>query len=206
MFQGGSDGGAPSGNLLRDKKGDLYGVTGGGGDSCPAYECGLVFKLDSSGQETVLYTFTGEADGGVPTGGLVRDGAGNFYGTTSAGGDFSNCTEGCGVVFQLDPSGKETALYTFRGDTDGAIPEWGVSRDASGNLYGTARNNGNSYGVVFKLDKSGKETVLHAFSGGSDGAQPGGRLVLDQRGNLYGVTENGGDPTCKCGVVFKISP
>lgn len=192
-FQGG-----PSvGDLLRDEEGNLYGTSGGG-------ECGIVFKVDPNGHESVLYAFTGQADGCGPIG-LVRDDAGNFYGATGGGGDFSNCGEGCGTVFKLDPQGKHTVLYTFRGDTDGAIPDAGVIRDASGNLYGPTSNNGNSYGVVFKVDPSGKETVLHAFSGGADGAQPMGKLALDPSGNLYGVTENGGDPTCKCGVVFEIS-
>ncbi len=61
--------------------------------------------------------------------------------------------------------GKGTALYTFHGTTDGAIPEGGVIRDASGNLYGITHNNGNSYGVVFAVDKGAKETVLPAFTG-----------------------------------------
>ena len=90
----------------------------------------------------MLYTFTGQADGCSP-GGLVRDEAGNFYGTAAGGGDYSNCTGGCGTVFKLDPESKEEmVLYTFHGDTDGATPEAGVIRDASGNLYGTTRNNG----------------------------------------------------------------
>jgi uncharacterized repeat protein (TIGR03803 family) len=203
-FQGGKDGGIPSGGLIRDAAGNLYGTAAEGGDAC-SWDCGVVFQVDPNGHETVLYSFTGQADGGGPVGGLVRDEAGNFYGTAASGGDWSNCTIGCGTVFKLDPEGKETVMYTFHGDTDGAIPEAGVIRDASGNLYGTTHNNGNSYGVVFKLDTSGKETVLHAFTGGADGAQPMGKLVRDRRGNLYGVTENGGDPTCKCGVVFEIS-
>jgi uncharacterized repeat protein (TIGR03803 family) len=199
-FQGGSDGGFPSGDLLRDAEGNLYGTTGQWG----AYYCGVVFKVDPYGQESVLYTFTGKADGCAP-GGLVRDDAGNLYGTAAGGGDYSLCTGGCGTVFKLDPEGKETVLYTFHGDTDGAIPQAGVIRDPSGNLYGTTQNNGTSYGVVFKVDTSGKETVLHAFSGGADGAQPRGKLARDRQGNLFGVTENGGDPTCECGVVFEIS-
>lgn len=201
-FQGSADGGFPSGDLLRDEEGNLYGTASQDGPACLG-DCGVVFRVDANGREAVLYGFTGQADGGEPGGGLVRDKAGNFYGTTSYGGDFSQCS--CGTVFKLDPEGKETVLYTFHGDTDGAIPEWGVIRDASGNLYGTTHNNGNSYGVVFKLDKTGKETVLHSFTWGADGAQPSGRLVLDRHGNLYGVTENGGDPKCNCGVVFEIS-
>ncbi len=204
-FQGGADGGVPSGDLLRDEEGNLYGTASQDGPAC-LQDCGVVFKVDPSGKEAVLYGFTDQADGGEPVGGVVRDKAGNFYGTTSYGGDFSSCPgSGCGTVFKLDPQGKETVLYAFHDESDGAIPQAGVIRDASGNLYGTTQNNGTSFGVVFKLDPTGKETVLHAFSGGADGAQPRGKLALDSSGNLYGVTENGGDPTCKCGVVYEIS-
>jgi uncharacterized repeat protein (TIGR03803 family) len=77
-----------------------------------------VFKLNpTSGKETVLYSFTGGADGGYTFAGLIRDGNGNFYGTASAGGDLNVCSfqPGCGVVFKLDPAGRETVLHTSIG-------------------------------------------------------------------------------------------
>jgi uncharacterized repeat protein (TIGR03803 family) len=113
-----------------------------------------VFKLETSGMETVLYSFTGGPDGGSPYGRLVRDGAGNLYGTTASGGDVI-C--GCGTVFKLDPAGKETILYAFKGyPVDGATPWAGLVSDKAGNLYGTT-SGGGAYGdgIVFNLGMTG---------------------------------------------------
>jgi uncharacterized repeat protein (TIGR03803 family) len=169
-----------------------------------------VFKLDPAGRQTVLYAFTGGPDGGYPAAGLVRDAAGNFYGTTESGG------VGYGVVFKLDTTGAETALYRFTGGADGGNPEAGLALDPAGNLYGATAGGGSNtaalgYGVVFKLDATGTETVLHTFSGGADGAQPFAGLFRDSAGNLYGTTAIGGvavNGTCPagCGTVFKIVP
>src|ERR1700730_16968675 len=96
-FTGGADGGNPWAPLIQDAAGSLYGTTAFGGTS----GVGVVFKLDASGTENVLYTFTGGTDGGGPFAGLVRDDVGNLYGTTAFGGDV---TCGCGTVFKLDPT------------------------------------------------------------------------------------------------------
>jgi uncharacterized repeat protein (TIGR03803 family) len=126
-FTGGTDGGNPWAALIQDAAGNLYGTTEGGGASGG----GVVFKLDATGTETVLYSFTFGTDGGGPFAGLIRDGAGNLYGTTAFGGDFA-CS--CGTVFSLDTTGKETALYAFTGyPVDGAVPYAGVVRDRAGN-------------------------------------------------------------------------
>jgi uncharacterized repeat protein (TIGR03803 family) len=107
-FIGLSSGAFPAAGLGRDNAGNLYGTTEEGGDlSCGSgsgFGCGVVFKLDTSGRETVLHRFTGGADGGYPAAGLVRDAAGNLYGTTVYGGDLA-CYSGmgCGVVFKLNP-------------------------------------------------------------------------------------------------------
>lgn len=96
---------------------------------------------------TALYTFTGGADGGYPSAGLVPDAAGNLYGTTSEGGSLSGCSPyGCGLVFKLDPTGNETVLYTFTGWADGSGPCAGLVRDAAGNLYGTTFEGGDLSG------------------------------------------------------------
>ncbi len=101
----------------------------------------MVFKIDKSGNETVLYSFTGGADGGYPLAGLIRDPAGNFYGATAGGG-----TSGAGVVFKIDKSGNETVLYTFTGGADGGYPQWAVlARDSAGNLYGTTYLGGHGH-------------------------------------------------------------
>jgi uncharacterized repeat protein (TIGR03803 family) len=192
--------------LTRDTQGNLYGTTYGGG----AYSHGSVFKLDASGKQTVLYSFTDTAgDGAVPQAGLVLDAQGNLYGTTEQGGDLVNCYEaGCGTVFKLDTTGHETVLYTFTGSAgDGYWPTADLLvRDAQGNLYGTTFEGGASgYGTVFKLDPTGNENVLHSFTmTGGDGANPYAGLVRDPQGNLYGTTTWGG--AFGYGMVFKLDP
>ena len=197
----GSDGSEPFAGLIADSSGNLYGTTQSGGASGGH---GVVFKLSPSGTETVLHTFTGGSDGGIPRAGLIADTGGNLYGTT-AGGGASNA----GTVFKLSPSGTETVLYSFTG-SDGSGPFAGLIADSSGNLYGTTQSGGASggHGVVFKLSPGGTETVLYSFTGGSDGGTPRAGLIADSSGNLYGTTQFGG-PGCGgvgCGVVFKLSP
>jgi uncharacterized repeat protein (TIGR03803 family) len=193
-FSGGSDGAYPN-NVIRDSAGNLYGTASGGGAS----NAGVVFKIDTSGTETVLYSFTGGADGSFPLGGLIRDSAGNLYGTTNGGGG-SNA----GVVFKLDISGHATVLYGFTAGADGGFPQGGVIRDSAGNLYGATAGGGTAgAGVVFKIDTSGHETPLYGFTGGADGANPlWVNLARDSDGNLYGTTAGGG--TAGAGVVFKV--
>jgi uncharacterized repeat protein (TIGR03803 family) len=212
----GTDGAHPAAALIRDSAGNLYGTTfyGGGDASC---SCGTIFKIDPTGTESVLYSFTGGADGKFPAGRLLLDRAGNLYGTTSQGGNV-NCGRfnmyGCGVVFKLDPTHHLTALYTFNGNSDGGQPQAGLIRDSSGNLYGTAfaagdlsqvcaQNNG--CGVVFQVSSTGQESVLHTFSNGADGANPAGDLIRDAAGNLYGTTKLGaGGASVGFGIVFEI--
>jgi uncharacterized repeat protein (TIGR03803 family) len=209
-FSGGADGGSPLAGVIGDLAGNLYGTTVNGGRyicSTPPFpqaqiDCGVVFTVDPTGKETVLYSFTGGADGASPSAGLFRDWKGNLYGNTQYGGITTGpCVgvpllfSGCGVVFKLDPTGKETVLYRFTGGADGAYPEAGLIRDRAGNLYGTASTNGGgstfvcppSCGVVFKLDPTGKLTVLHTFTGGPDGGGPSAGLIPDREGNLYGT-------------------
>lgn len=233
-FTGGADGAYPATGLVRDEAGNLYGTTHGGGDvsvSACSFNpgCGVVFKVDPTGKESVLYAFTGGTDGLGASSGLVRDKAGNLYGTAIMGGDLSGVcpgfpAPGCGVVFKVDATGKETVLYTFNGEADGYAPYGDLLRDEAGNLYGAASNGGDvsgfcgdvvlnttgflGCGTVFKLDSTGKFTVLHTFHGADGGPFPDGWLVRDNEGNLYGMSGNGGDLSgCSglgCGVVFKV--
>ena len=201
-FRNGEDGRHPYSGLVRDAAGSLYGTTYTGGTS----DFGTVFKLDASGKYDVLHTFTGGVNGpdaAFPIAGLIRDSAGNLYGTTSYGG-----TYGFGTIFRLDPTGHYKALYHFAGGEngpDGAYPG-GMVRDADGNLYGTTRVGGTSgIGTIFKLDAAGKYQVLHSFTGdfsGPDGAYPSGSLIRDAGGNLYGTTLQGG--MISRGTVFKL--
>ena len=203
-FKGAPDGALPVAGLVRDSAGNLYGTTYQGGAS----DAGVVFKVDPTRQETVLYSFTGGADGSAPFAGVIRDSAGNLYGTANGGGAF-----GAGVVFKVDASGEETVLYSFTGGLDGASPCGGLLRDRAGNLYGTTSYGGASNdGVVFKLEPSGKEVVLHNFAGfPTDGETPTAGLIGDLAGNLYGTTLFGGSGHCAssnigCGVIFKLTP
>jgi uncharacterized repeat protein (TIGR03803 family) len=207
-----TDGYYPLAGVIMDAKGNLYGTAAFGGNlsDCSGGGCGVVFKLSSKGEETVLYSFTAGTDGGYPYEGLIFDAKGNLYGTTAQGGDLSDCSgRGCGVVFKLSSKGKETVLHSFTG-ADGAQPNnGGLIFDAKGNLYGTTTHGGaSSFGVAFKLaPNSGgtwTETVLHSFTGRADGAAPFGSLILDAKGDLYGAAELGG--TSDFGVVFKLTP
>jgi uncharacterized repeat protein (TIGR03803 family) len=210
-FKGVGDGTNTLASLIRDAAGNLYGTASGGGSfrgPCAGSGCGTVFRLAPNGKLKVLHTFTRGSDGASPLG-LVRDAAGNLFGTASSGGD-PDCTvggvPGCGAVFKLDVKDKLTVLHTFTGGFDGGSPSAGLAQDAAGNLYGTTAVGGAfGKGVVFKLDTTGKLTVLHAFTGGSDGGNPDS-VVLDGAGNLYGTAATGG--RCRdqgCGVVFKIA-
>ncbi|MGB9197871.1 MAG: choice-of-anchor tandem repeat GloVer-containing protein [Terriglobales bacterium] len=144
-FAGGSDGATPYGGVILDSKGNLYGTTAGGGSS----NAGIVFKLSPSGTETVLYAFAGGPDGANPTVALVRDKAGNLYGTTYNGGNGNG--SGDGTVFEISPSGTHTVLHTFTGGADGAVPDAGLILDKHGNLYGTTLGGGIGFGVVYEL-------------------------------------------------------
>jgi uncharacterized repeat protein (TIGR03803 family) len=183
-FQGGTDGSDPANGVTLDPAGNLYGVTYSGG----AANQGVVYEISLQGVETILHTFNGGADGGNPECELVRDDAGNFYGTTKAGGSGN-----AGVVFELDAAGNQSVLYSFTGGVDGGTPLAGLVRDTSGNLYGTA-SHGGAYGagVVFKIDSLGTETVLHSFGNGKDGTSANVSLVLGPAKELYGTTPTGG--------------
>jgi uncharacterized repeat protein (TIGR03803 family) len=164
LFEGGTDGAQPAAGVIRDSLGNLYGTTQAGGDaSCvPPYGCGTVFMVNSSGNENVLHAFSGSPDGELPVAGVVQDDAGNLYGTTQLGGK-SGCgfwRAGCGIVFELDTTGKESVLYDFLSDPDGAFPA-GLIRTSVGTLYGTTLAGGDEScslygwltgcGTVFKL-------------------------------------------------------
>jgi uncharacterized repeat protein (TIGR03803 family) len=207
-FTGGLDGRNPSAGLIFDTAGNLYGTTQGEF----GHTSGNVFKLmpnsDRSWTETVLYSFTGGADGGFPFAGLIFDTARNLYGTTHMGG-----RDNLGTVFKLMPnsdgSWTETVLHSFTLGPDGQGPDDGLIFDTAGNLYGTTQYGGpDDAGTVFKLmpnsDGSWTETVLYSFTGGADGFEPQAGLIFDTAGNLYGTTPGGG--AAGLGVVFKLVP
>ncbi|HEY3778881.1 MAG TPA: choice-of-anchor tandem repeat GloVer-containing protein [Rhizomicrobium sp.] len=207
------DGGEPEASLIQDKAGDLYGTTSSGG----ARGFGTVYKLAPDGAETVLYDFRYGRDGAIPLAGLIKDRAGNLYGTTAQGGD-NRCRgysgSGCGTVFKFASDGTETTLYAFHGRThNGASPIAGLVADQAGNLYGTTVIGGRGCepepvcGTVFKLSPDGTETTLYAFRGhkDGDGAHPFASLIEDAAGNLYGTTYKDGT-NGHFGTVFKLAP
>ena len=216
-FAGGSDGRFPFGRLTRDFDGNLYGTTLFGGTSC---DCGIIFKVDPLGNETVLYTFTGVPDGSEPMGALIGDSKGNLYGTTQYGGIPRNSPAicfggGCGTVFKLTHGGDESVLYRFAArPNDGMIPGQDLLLDPAGDLYGVTAAGGSRNGItpqglgtVFKLDPSGHETILYAFKGkfdGNDGNAPLGGLVEGSTGNFYGITNGGG--ANQRGTIYKLDP
>ncbi len=235
-FKGGTDGAYPSGGLLRDAPGNLYGNTAEGGDPACTFggepSCGTVFKVDTTGKETVLYSFTGTGgDGSLPLGGLVQDAQGNLYGATWTGGDFAcfPAQGGCGTLFKVDTTDKETVLYSFTGYNidpmlaDGANPNGGLVLGVVGGLsylFGTTNVGGvYGYGTVFFWDlRFQYEGVMYSFPGQLLGkpsaypqaeAYPQAGLVQDAQGNLYGTTNQGGVPCgiiwwAGCGTVFKV--
>jgi uncharacterized repeat protein (TIGR03803 family) len=190
----------PEAGVVRDAAGNLYGTTLFGG----TYGLGTVYKLDKSGNETVLHSFSGVgSDGAYAYAGLVRDGKGGLYSTTYNGGDY-----GQGTIFKVSGKGVET-IYSFKASGDGSAPYGALVADGKGNFYGTTWGGGAyGYGTVFKLNPAGVETVLYSFKGSPDGAAPLAGLVMDTNGNLYGATYFGGDAVCSsagCGTVFKVT-
>jgi len=196
-FKLGQDGGLPSCVLVRDESGNLYGTTGLGG----AVGVGTVFKVDKSGNETILYSFLGGTEGEYPYAGLIHDRDGNLYGTTVGSGGFRNPPY-YGTVFKLDPTGTQTVLHSFAGGNDGAFPYGALVRDEQGNLYGTTNQGGSfNQGTVFMLDPNGNLTTLHDFTGGSDGSNPVSGLLLHEN-ILYGTAGGGAHNS---GTVFRIT-
>jgi len=198
-FTGGTDGCYPTGELLRDSAGNLYGVTENCGGS-GIY--GTLFKLSKNGQFTVLHGFGGyPSDGAYPSyTAVLMDKAGNIYGITEEGGVANS-----GTVYKLSKAGKITILYSFAGgDLDGCDAFGDPIMDKQGNLYGTTNAcTSHSVGMVWKVSQKGKETVLHTFAGGSsDGAEPMAGVITDAKGNLYGDTYQGG--SYGLGTVYKL--
>jgi uncharacterized repeat protein (TIGR03803 family) len=200
-FSGGNDGASPTGTLIFDHAGNIYGVA----QTAGAHDYGAIFELSpsSSGNwtEKVLYSFPGGYGGSYPQGGLLWGSAGQLYGIATFN------------LFELIPqsSGGWTAktLHSFTGGKDGADALGALIFDKAGNLYGTTYFGGAHGGSVFELSPSSSgtwtEKILHRFSSnGTDGINPGVAVTLDSAGNLYGTTAQGG--SSNGGVVFEVMP
>jgi uncharacterized repeat protein (TIGR03803 family) len=213
------DGAFPQAGLVVDAAGNLYGTTLQGGSE----QSGTVFELSppsppgGAWTETVLHSFCtkyGCIDGYFPYSKLLLDSRGGLYGTTSAGGDNTNCRDGCGTVFRLRPPlgpGKhwtEDVIYTFCPTPnfgfcpDGATLMVGLAADKDGNLYGTTQLGGkphsDGHGTIYRLTRSlgsWTESVLFVFP---PTAAPVGELALDRLSRIYGVSPYAG------GVVYRL--
>ena len=193
-----NDGRAPFAGLVQGSDGSFYGTTVAGGSN----NSGVVYKVTSSGTETVLYSFGNSSDGDFPTDALVQGSDGNFYGTTTNGG-----SRNAGTVFRITPSGTENVLYSFgTNPNDGALPFGALLQGSDGNFYGTTNGGGSqNKGTVFKITLSGAETVLYNFgTNPNDGFYPMSTLVQGSDGNFYGMTQSGGSQFA--GTVFKVTP
>jgi uncharacterized repeat protein (TIGR03803 family) len=217
-FTGNADGAEPFGGVVLDPAGNVYGTTafgGNGGANCGTpSNCGVVFKIDPKGHESLLHTFTGyPGDGANPTEGVTRDSAGRIYGLTL------NLL----TLYELQPSDTvcaavlcpwtESFLYNSEIGQLGGSPTGIPLPDGLGNFYATSNTGGSSNcedgcGFVFKVDSHGNETAIYNFQGGSDGAWPMGPMLLEPEGSLYGTTSNGGGaggcPNGGCGTVYRI--
>lgn len=206
-------GGYPHGDLTAKGRDTIYGATAG--------SIYMMTRSRTSGSwsETTLYLFPGneQSKGYSPNGGLVSDAAGNLYGTAAEGGDFTTCSQGCGVAFKLSRSSAtwyETVLHTFSGGGDGATPLAGFAIDAAGTLFGSTRNGGDvqcngglGCGVVYSLAAQAGERVLHTFEDDStDGGFPLSGVTFDSHGSIYGSTWYGGPGSgYRDGTVYRIT-
>ena len=215
-FLGGSDGYSPIG-VVSDDAGNLYGVTGLGGNTGCDYGdgggCGLIYELSHSQSgwtKTTLHIFEQGVDGGN-SGALIRDGSGNLYGITTGYGPNSNG----GTVWEMSPSNggwSFSVIHAFPTETLNASGPFPLTMDAAGNLYGlTTLGGAANVGFLFELTPSNggwAYTELYDFGtmpGRSDGCYPQGAPQLDAAGNIYGTTELCGG-SADVGNVWKFTP
>jgi uncharacterized repeat protein (TIGR03803 family) len=198
---------SPSGPTVFDSEGNIYGIENYGGNSL-----GAVYQLARSGNawtENILHIFGGAGDGFYPYGGLVRDAAGNIYGSTSNGG-----ANGQGTIFELTSNADGTWTYNIiydfasAGPYDAEGPYGPLTIDASGSLYGTSQAGGTyDYGAVFKLSLSNgvwTDAVLFNFTLDYGSSPNPVGVVMDAAGNLYGTTTDGGPYAV--GTIYKLTP
>jgi uncharacterized repeat protein (TIGR03803 family) len=160
---------------------------------------------------TTVHSFAGYPnDGAWPHTGLIQAANGNFYGTTTSGGD-GTCTFGCGTAFEITPGGTLTTLFNF--DFSTGYPSAGLIQAKNGNFYGTTALGGDfsncpvyGCGTVFELTAGGAFTALYRFCpqpNCTDGNGPFSGVIQASDGNFYGTTYGGG--AYGDGAVFELT-
>jgi uncharacterized repeat protein (TIGR03803 family) len=194
----GTNGSRPQGGLIQASDGQFYGTTVAGGVGS---DNGTIFRINSNGVFTLLYTFPSNGRNGTsPLGSLFQHTDGNLYGTTSLGGS------GDGTVFRITLAGVFSSLVSFNG-VNGSGPAAGLVRGSDGNFYGTTQFGGaTDNGTVFRVTPSGALTSLASFAG-TNGNFPLASLLASSDGFLYGTTSGdksvGGTNTF--GTVFRVT-
>jgi|HubBroStandDraft_5_1064220.scaffolds.fasta_scaffold00129_14 uncharacterized repeat protein (TIGR03803 family) len=217
-----ADGDVPLAGVVQGTDGAFYGTTSGA-----ASGYGTIFRITPGGSLTTLYSFCSQpncSDGADPFASLIQGLDGNFYGTTSQGGNADPMcgVGGCGTAFKVTPTGILTTLYAFCSQyacADGYSPQAGLIQGTDGNFYGTTflggsdlidcTAQGSGCGTVFQLAPEGALSTLHSFSD-TDGAYIHGGLLQATNGIIYGTTSLGGDLGCQyqslgCGTTFSIN-
>jgi uncharacterized repeat protein (TIGR03803 family) len=193
------DGNGPLGVQVLDSTGDLYGLTNGGG----TYG-GTFYEITAAGTEKVLHNFGPAPDGMYPGWGPVHYG-GNYYGVTIGGGANTCVDSGCGTVFKVTPSGKETVLYNFTGGSDGSYPHELVG-DSQGNMYGISTNTqDNTTAAIFEINSAGDFSI--AYNGSYVSGI--GFIIMGTDGSLY-ASSSGGDDSSGApngfGQILRVTP
>jgi uncharacterized repeat protein (TIGR03803 family) len=169
--------------LLRDKRGNLYGTTFGGGSNSD----GTIFQFTPAGALNVLHSFNNDTGGGQPESGLVMDAGGNLYGTTMNWGE-----NGFGTVFELDAADAFRVLHNFTGHDDGGFSYGNLFLETDGALYGSTTEGAGGLGNIFRILSNGKVANGYSFRTGKKGNYPSGDLISDEGGHLFGVASQGG--------------
>jgi uncharacterized repeat protein (TIGR03803 family) len=183
-FEADSGGGKnPVTKLIQDGDGNLFGSTYFGGSN----NTGIVYKIDPSGNFSVLYEFAQESEGLFPTLRILGS-DGNFYGTYDGTIMYPGVSDNAGLIFKLTPSGSFSVLHEFDSASEGGNPG-ALFQGIDGHLYGVTNFGGSTnFGTIFKLDTAGNYSVVHEFEGNvNNNGQHNNTLIQGSDGSFYGT-------------------